>query len=490
MKNHRMMRITNRIAYALLGVVLFLQCTTEKKSHERPNVLLIFADQLRAGELGVYGGRNISTPHLDRLATEGIVFKNAISMAPICTPFRGTLMSGRYPTHTGILINNVRADPDQQYIAKLFKDNGYKTGYIGKWHLYNPIDGSQFVPPGEHRLGFDHWEAYDYMHTFNEGFYYRDDPTKLLMNNFETDFEIDRTIAYLEAHKGSGIPFLLVVAPHPPHPPFTKENCPEGYWDQIKPPFYWGPNVEMNVTNVEALHGYLALTKNLDDNVGRLMDYMKKSGLDKSTIVVFTSDHGELMGAHGFRGKSRAYTEAANIPMIMRWPGHIPAGLQTDYLHSSIDHLPTLCAMAGVEVSEPVDGVDVSPVWTGTPVERTSVLLANYSAGSRVGKFVTDYEGTLSDPMEWRAVKTERYTYVQYIDGREELFDNVGDPYQLVNLVKDSTLDVAVLEMVRSELEEKLQASHDKLYPGDQYADWYADENNLTLVKTAIFNAN
>jgi arylsulfatase A-like enzyme len=235
------------------------------------------------------------------------------------------------------------------------------------------------------------------------------------------------------------------------------------------------------------MHGYLTLIKNLDDNIGRLMEYLRSSGLEKNTIVVFTSDHGELLGAHGFRGKARAYSESASIPVIMRWPGHINAGTETGYVHSSIDHLPTLCAIAGIEVPEPVDGRDVSALWTGDRLpKRDAVLMANYSAGSRKGLFITDYkEGTPSDPEEWRAVKTERYTYVKYMDGREELFDDVKDRYQINNLIHDGSFDPEIIEIMRGELQEKLSASHDRLFPGTHYASWW-DERKMNLLRTAF----
>jgi arylsulfatase A-like enzyme len=196
-------------------------------------------------------------------------------------------------------------------------------------------------------------------------------------------------------YKNKPEPFFLMVSIHPPHPPFSKENCPEGYWEMIEEPFIWNPNVNESdrKNRNEAMRGYLALTKNIDDNMGRLIKYLDGSNLAENTIVVFTSDHGEMMGAHGYNGKGRAYTESVNVPLIIRWPGHIESGIQTNLPQSAIDHLPTLCSMAGIDVPEPVDGIDISGLWNNkieTP-KRNAVLMANYSAGSRRGLFITDF---------------------------------------------------------------------------------------------------
>jgi arylsulfatase A-like enzyme len=471
-----------------LSVLAFQGCV-KKQSTKKPNILFVFADQLRAAALSVYGGKNISTPNLDKLANQGVQFTNAVPQCPLCTPFRGTVMSGRYPTHTGILINDVRAYPKHDYIARTFKNNGYRTGFIGKWHL-NSRSGSDdhnYIPPGPDRLGFDHWEAYNYMHTFNDGFYYRDEPKKLEMDKFETDFETDRAIAFMGEQKNSDSPFFLMVAPHPPHPPFNKWNCPAGYWKKIDTDFEWRPNVDNPEQWQESVHGYYALIKNFDDNIGRMMDFLEQEGLAGDTIFVFTSDHGEMMGSHDMKGKTRPYAEAVNIPMIMRWPGHIPAGTVTDELHSSMDHYPTLCSMAGIQYPTNLDGIDRSDVWQGKKKNnRTAVLMANYASGSRQGHFTT---GTAivsaGDAMEWRAVKTKRYTFVQWLDGKEELFDNIADPYQMENLAKFPEKHHEVLQDMRRLLGQELDKAHDKLRPGTYYADWY-DEAKIHLKKTAL----
>lgn len=446
----------------------------------QPNFLVVLVDQLRASELPAYGGRNVAAPNLDRLAAGGITFDNAISSCPLCTPYRASFMCGLHPTHSGVLVNNTRAYPYHRYLAQLFKDNGYDTGYIGKWHIYRAPGGkdhSQFVPPGPDRLGFDHWEAYNYMHHYHDGFYYRDEPDPLPMDTFETDFETDLAIDYLARHAHGAAPFFLMVSPHPPHPPFDRENCPADEWDRIIPPYDWHPNVGDPQEWEERMRGYLSMIANLDRNMGRLLGALDRLQLSDNTVILFTSDHGEMMGAHGFRGKCRPYRESIGVPLILRQPNVIPAGVRTDYPQSQLDYLPTLCAMAGIPVEHPVDGADLTGLWTGAPVpQRAAVLAANYSAGSKEGKLRTGpaQVGT-GGAIEWRAVKTRTHTYVRWIDNTIELFDDRTDPHQLTNLAANSDAGDVKREM-EAYLDRLLEEANDQLCPGNQYAHWYDEE--------------
>jgi uncharacterized sulfatase len=230
----------------------------------RPNVLFVFDDQLRADVCGVYGGRNITTPNIDRLASEGVVFTNSVSSCPLCTPYRGMVQTGRYPTHSGILFNFVEANHVQNpnCLADVFGAAGYETGFIGKWHLssgwrheeglYQPNDGAvdayrnknpetEYVAPGQGRLGYEHWQAFNFHCDFSNYNYYEDEPRKIYSGRYETDTETDQAIAHMEKCQRSGQPFLLCVAPHPPHPPFGPGCVPASYLDQVPETLWWAP---------------------------------------------------------------------------------------------------------------------------------------------------------------------------------------------------------------------------------------------------------
>lgn len=214
------------------GVLLaWAACTTSPPETpfepDRPNVLLVFYDQYRPDIIGAYGGgRNITTPHLDRLAEEGVLFTNALSTTPVCTPYRGMIMTGRYPTHTGIMLNFLEANTSQTNIADVFTTTGYRTAFMGKWHLaagshkmawVGQEEGSwehaqpdidenpdyNFVPPGPARLGFEDWAAFNFHVEFLAASYYRDEPKKLIMDSYESNALTDMAIEYMEEAQGA-----------------------------------------------------------------------------------------------------------------------------------------------------------------------------------------------------------------------------------------------------------------------------------------------
>lgn len=468
---------------------------------KRPNVLFFFDDQLRSDVCGVYGGRDISTPNIDRLAGQGATFSNSVSVCPLCTPYRGMVHTGRYPTHSGILMNFVEANQAQNpnCLANVFGAAGYDTGFIGKWHLssgwrreeglYQPDRAAvetyrkknpetEYVAPGPGRLGYSHWQAFNFHTAFNDYYYYEDEPKRLFSGRYETDTQVDQAISYMEKHKNSDMPFFLCVAPHPPHPPFSPDYIPEGYLDLVPENIHWSPNVPAdNPRKLMEMRTYLAMAKNVDDNLGRLMDYLEVSGIGKDTILIFTSDHGEMHGSHGRLNKMVPYAEAMNIPLLIRWPDRIEAGSRYDSLQTPMDHLPTLCGLAGIKIPNEVDGSDLSRIILGKERDsREEVLIGSYT--SHWDFFQT---GTLWP--EWRGIKTKQHTYCKWLTGEEELYHNRDDPYQMNNLAA-GTAELPLLKRMRSRLRDLLAAAHDDFLPGTAYGEWYDDRRNL--LRTAL----
>ena len=490
---------------------LLAGCTPSRTAPpNRPNVIFIFADQLRADICGVYGGRNIETPHIDRLAREGVTFEHGLSTCPLCTPYRGMLMTGRYPTHSGLVLTWLDASPEQnpQCLGNVFAAAGYETGFIGKWHLtaghlreagkvlprqaqmkeFRQLlaelelryPHSEFVEPGPNRLGFDFWAAYNFHTDFNHFWYYGDEARKIVTEGYETDVEFDLAIDYLEKRRNAEQPFFLVLAPHPPHPPFKAGWCPAGYLDRIPQELQWRPKVPHgDPRRMDQLTSrcYYAMTKNMDDNLGRLLDFLDRAGISGNTVLVFTSDHGEMLGSHGRMAKLLPYAESVGAPLIMRWPGRIPANVRINALYTPIEHLPTLSALAGIAPSQIADGVDLSPVVLGhQSSDREAVLMMNYSSHFSFFQTGTYYP-------EWRGVHTGQHTYVKWLDGKEELYDNHQDPYQMQNLA-GGQVDLATLSRLRRRLEDLLAEAHDDFLPGTAYADWYGDGRDL--IKTGL----
>jgi arylsulfatase A-like enzyme len=465
----------------------------------RPNILFLFADQLRPDMLGPYGGTNIPTPNLDRLAREGLTFDNALSPTPLCTPYRGMLLTGRYPTHSGLLVNRVDANPRQnpECMAQLFEAAGYDTGFLGKWHLSAGIrriserlQGDEqaieaykrenphyeFTPPGPDRLGFEHWEAYNYHTDFRDYWFYRDTPEKIRTGKYETAALVDQAIAYMSRRGGDTPPFLLLVAPHPPHPPFAPDYCPPGYLETVTQQLSWRGNVPAQAAGALGLQVrcYLAMIRHLDDCVGRLLQFLDESGLSATTLLVVTSDHGEMHGSHGLTGKCYPHAESVDLPLMMRWPGTIAANVRRPELYTPMDHLPTFCTLAGLPRPRLADGLDLSDLLRGAAAPaRDAVLMANYASG------YANFRSGGKRP-EWRGLRTERHTYARLLDGSRLLFDNDEDPYQLRNLAGEQPA-------LRDELEERMTAllaeAHDEFLPGTDYAGWFEERR---LIRTGL----
>ena len=507
---------------ALLGLWLVSSgCTSSQEATDStpalPNVIFIAFDQFRADLSGAYGGNpNLSTPHLDRMAEEGVVFANAVSPTPLCTPFRGMVQTARYPTHTGLVVTWLEMNPAERGIAHVFREAGYRTGFLGKWHLTasdkktagkhifleddsepvaqerlrqvrkNMADfrrdnpDAEFVPPGPQRMGYDHWEAYNFHSSFNDYFFYRDTPEKIRPEGFETDIIFDQAISFIESEQKEKRPFFLMLMPHPPHPPFELESVPPGYLEGVPETLQWSPNVPIDHPfrrDPLSARTYYAMAKNADDNMGRLLDFLDRSGLSENTIVAVTSDHGEMLGSHGRTAKLVPYAESVDVPVIMRWKGKIPSGRRVDTVHTPMDHFPTLCSLAGLPIPSDLDGRDLtSSIFDDPSMDQKGVLIANYTS------HFAFFDSRTIWP-EWRGVRTQRYTYVEWIDGRLELYDNPEDRYQQTNQIHNEEY-----ADVRTELQQRLRQllsdAHDEFAPGTAYADWFDDERNL--IRTAL----
>jgi arylsulfatase A-like enzyme len=486
-------------------------------SARAPNIIIFLPDQVPAHELAVNGGQNVATPNMDRLVAEGLSFSNALSTCPLCTPYRGMLLSGRYPTHNGMLLNWLESNPADPSIARTLRDAGYTTGYIGKWHLNAgkmKRDGllmsqearaleaagdythrisveneyvklhpePEFVPPGPARRGFEFWAAYNFHTEFNHAFYYRDTSTRLVMPGYEPDSEVDLAIEFIRQHPGEqSHPFFLVISPHPPHQPWTPEGVPAEFLNRVRPELIRRPNVPSNgPKGAGDPRCYYAMLASVDAALGKLMTFLDSSGRSKDTLLILTSDHGEMMGSHGKWEKMAPYEEAVRVPLVFRWTGHIPAGQKSEVLFTPVDHHPTLASIGAVNPPRGLDGLDLSEEVLAPDrgarrsTQRDRVLMANYSSH-------WDYFHTEWPWPEWRGVRTKRHTYIHWFSGVEELFDNQGDPYQMQNLAKSDTQSLSEL---RRALKALLSEAHDEFLPGPAYASWFDSERNI--VRTGL----
>ncbi|MEX2261027.1 MAG: sulfatase [Bryobacteraceae bacterium] len=454
---------------------------------ERPNVLFYFPDQLRAQEVGYNGAKNVPTPNIDRLAAQGVTFTNAVSSVPVCTPYRAMLQTGRWPLLSCGFMNWVNLPSTGQSIGDVFSKGGYDTGFIGKWHLAagrlagtlkrgvpaRPQKESEFVPPGAMRMGHRHWEAFNFHANFANAFYYRDTPERLIMRGYETDAETDMAIAFARERAKTRQPFFLTVAPHPPHPPWRPEQTPADALAATPERLYWRPNVKgRKDTPVYDPRCYYAMVKNVDDNVGRILRFLDDSGLADNTIFVFTSDHGEMLASHGRYNKMVPYAEALDVPLAIRWPRKIKPGVKSDALFTPMDFLPTLAGMCGLATPSIVNGRDLSrQVLAQNGPEHDAALIANYVSH-------WDFPETMTDWPEWRGIRTKQHTYVRWLNGAEELYDNLADPYQLRNVL-DGRQEPAVVHKLRERLKDLMHDSHDDFLPGTRLGEWLTPERNM-----------
>ncbi|MCX6633805.1 MAG: sulfatase [Acidobacteria bacterium] len=477
---------------SLLGAAAGLGAAAPQPPPSRPNVVFFFADQVRLCEMGYNGGKNIPTPNIDRLASQGVTFTNALSTYPLCTPYRAMLQTGRWPALSGGVMNWINVPSTGQNIADVFARVGYDTGFIGKWHLAaGALEGtlkrgeppkklaeSEFVPPGPARMGYQYWAAFNFHAAFRKPFYYRDSSERLYWPSYETDAITGEGAKFIRGRSDQSKPFFLMLAPHPPHPPWSPDSVPEGSLDRVPKDLYWRPNVKGRKEGPRNdPRCYFAMLRNVDDNLGRLMKFLDDSGLAENTIVVFTSDHGEMMASQGRYNKMVPYSEAVDIPLIVRWPKRIQPGRKSNALYTPMDHFPTLASMCGLQTPGIVNGQDLSgQVIEGRGSQPDAALLMNFVSH-------WDYPETMTEWPEWRGVRTRQHTYVRWLNGPEELYDNLEDPLQFRNLF-DGRNAPAVMDRLRSRLGDLLKEAHDEFLPGTRYGDWFTPERNL--VRTAL----
>lgn len=433
-----------------------------------PNVVFVFADQLRADLLGCYGGTEVGTPRLDRMAEEGALFTNAVSTWPVCSPFRAILLSGLQPMRNGTVSNDTALRDDVVTMGEIFRDAGYATGYIGKWHL--EWSRTPFVPQ-ERRRGFEDWAVYNCSHQHLNASYFVNEDQPIRFDKYEPEGQVDLAIDFIDRHRDE--PFCLVMSWGPPHDPY---KAPEEYMKLFPPKeIRLAPNFheheivdELIATDPippegaaakarakrresrlpEPIHrqrmqGYLAATRALDDCMGRLLDAIDQRGIGDNTIVVFTSDHGDMIGTHTMESKQCPLEESIGIPFLVRYPNAIPAGVETDSLLGPIDMLPTLLGLSGLETPKSVafDGLDLQEAARGgASDQRDAILIMKLTEGGN--------PYALNAMRPWRGVRTKQYTYARRLDlGPWLLFDNEADPYQLKNLIDDPAYADLVAEM-------------------------------------------
>jgi len=451
-------------------LVLALSATVQ-----RPNIVFIMSDDHAAHAISAYGSRVNRTPNIDRLAKEGMLLSNVFATNSICTPSRATILTGQYSHVNGVTMFN-RFDSSRLTVARLLQQGGYYTGMIGKWHL------------GSDPMGFDTWEILPGQGAYMNPVFYTAASETTFTGRYATDVITDLGIDFIR-NRPRGKPFFLMLhhkAPHRPwepdaahRAPFVDRWIPEPstFWDTyvtrtdalheneqrvakdmtrrdlklVPPPGLTGDTLTRwlatkpeTVTTTRAgatvtltgealarwkyqryMQDYLATVQSVDDNVGRVLDYLDKSGLARNTIVIYTSDQGFFLGDHGLFDKRFMYEESLRMPFLIRWPAVIKAGSRSDAMALNVDFAETFLEAAGLPVPNTMQGKSLVPVLRGrVPADwRTSMYYRYY------------HDPGDHNTRAHYGVRTTTHKLIYFWKKDQwELYDLVNDPLEMNNI--------------------------------------------------------
>lgn len=387
----------------------------------RPNVILYFPDQMRADAMGCMGNPDVKTPHLDKFARDGVLLRNTFSNTPVSCPARAVILTGRYAHTTGLVANDLRLKEQEVTIAEILRSQGYSTAFIGKWHLDGGPKDPGYVPP-QRRQGFDYWAANECNHQHFKGVYFRNDSVPIQNKAFETTTWTDEAIRFLDS--GVQGPFIMTIAPGPPHDPYKATEEYRRLYDTAK--LTMRPNWKAGIKNgsKEDLAQYYGMISAIDAEFGRLLHELEKRNLRRNTIILFFSDHGDMLGSHGRVFKRQPWEESVKVPGIISWLGKIPQGKECNALFSTVDIMPTLLDFCSIPIPGNIQGQSLKPSITGKHPGPEAVFFSIYGP--------CKWQGVDGG---WRGIRTNRYKYAAYENKPWVLYDLQTDPYEMENLV-------------------------------------------------------
>jgi arylsulfatase A-like enzyme len=384
-------------------------------------------DQLRAQALPAMGNPDAITPHLDRFASQGLLLRNTFANTPVCCPARANILTGRYPHLNGMVANDLRLRENQPTLSALLRSAGYRTGFIGKWHLDGGPRLPGFVPSGPRRHGFDFWAANECSHSHFHTQYFRDTPDPIPIRTFEPEVWADLALQFLSSSRFDGRPFFLTVQMGPPHDPYkAPPRCRALYHSgRLSMRSNW--RQQPGLPGPDEIAEYYGMVTAVDEQIGRILAALEQNGLAGNTIVLISSDHGDMLGSQGQRLKRKPWEESIHVPGILRYPGKTQPGSSSDAIFTHVDFAPTLLGWCGLKPHPSMQGADLSQTLLGS------------RGGGPDSAFFQIYGPYRGDGTEggWRGVRTHRYMYARYQDKPWVLYDLEKDPDQLHNLVDD-----------------------------------------------------
>ncbi|MFT5482523.1 MAG: arylsulfatase A-like enzyme, partial [Halieaceae bacterium] len=515
-----MFTYSKQVMFAIGVTLLALSGTHIAAADKRPNIVYIMSDDHVTQAVSAYGSTLIQTPNIDRIATNGVRFDRAYVGNAICGPSRATTLTGLHSHANGFYSNEWSGEfnAEQQTFPRLLQAAGYQTAVIGKWHLYSDP------------VGFDHWEVLDNVmeHGTYYNPEFRSPGGVEKTTGYVADLITDKALTWLKTRPQTDQPFMLMYHHKTPHRDWMPGPEELKNWDEdarvAEPATLLRDLSELSQGRREArmtiseymtdqdvkldkgkylnsqqtrlweaafaqgnqafraaelseddktrwkyqryIKTYIASVQSMDRQIGRMLDYLESSGLMENTLIVYTSDQGFFLGENGWFDKRWMDEVSSRVPLVMQWPGHIPAGTSTYGLVQNIDYAPTILDAAGVEPHEAMHGVSLLPLVGPEPVEWERDLYYHFYENPGFHGVARHY-----------GVRTDRYKLIYYYRNDEwELFDLVADPADQVNLYEKSGYE-AITTDIKSrlvDLREQYQVPRQ-----DPSAPWYHD----TLVR-------
>ena len=437
-----------------------------KAENQKPNLLIIQTDEHHYNTLGCYGGKIVETTHIDWLAKQGAICTSFYATTPVCSPSRASFVSGLYPQKTPVVTNNIPLDDGVVTFAELLNQKGYTTGFCGKWHL-NGSGKPEWAPA--RKFGFE-----DNRFMFNRGHWKKfamgkDGPQVAARNqrgqpsygvddadkkSFSTDFLVDRAIDFIKLN--SETPFCYYISLPDPHGPNTVRKPYDTMYAGVRVPIpstikkeaseipKWAKPAKVTPTQLrKIMPNYYGMVKCIDDNIGRLIGTLRETGVLGNTMIVFTSDHGDLCGEHGRLNKGVPYEGSARIPFIVFYPEQVPAGTRIDAAMTCVDFFPTMMDLLGHKHNRIFDGRNAAPFF-------------------RKQKNADWKDVAFMRSNAWVTAVTDRYKLVLSVSDEPWLFDLENDPDERKNHYKKDDYK-EIVRKLKSEISTYLKSMKDPL---------------------------
>lgn len=447
--------ISRRSLFEAIGTAALASAAqAQTPPRRRPNLLYLFSDQHAYDTMGCSGNRFVQTPVMDRLSAEAIHFTHCFSTSPVCSPYRAMLLSGMHPLRNGVFFNDLTLIPGKgKYFGETLRDAGYRTGYFGKWHV---LGGNRVrpIPRGELRYGFDGPFLSNNCTTMFDAaraYYWNEKGERTLYGDWEPYAQSRQACSFLD-QQDVDHPFAMFLSWHPPHDHgkkdqyYTYDTLPDlmelyAKCDpELRPA---AAQIDPSDRRKQQCRAYMAQTTGIDRALGMVLDKLKQKGLDRDTIVVYTSDHGDCLGAYGWHASAKDIPQdcSSHVPFLLRYPGVLNPR-RSDLLLGPLDIMPTLLGLMGIDVPASCQGRNLAKaIATSDDRATDAVPMAMFHAGPE------EYRGVITRDWTFAAQRTDR----EFHPLMNVLYDRQGDPHQMHNqFIDNRRMRSQMMELTRN----------------------------------------